>query len=89
MGGRLVSGRGLSSVENEVWGARVAHLVRKAAAYGTLADNVRTDMRQVRRRSSRSRAVSFGSIFLSGRRWTPGTVPATQPTLLAGSITTT
>ena len=36
--------------KNEVWSARIAHLVRHAAAFGTLADGVRTDMRQVRRR---------------------------------------
>ena len=36
--------------KNEIWGARVAHLVRNAARFGTLADGVRTDMAQVRRR---------------------------------------
>src|SRR5271154_1440203 len=36
--------------KNEIWSARVAHLVRHAAQFGTLADAVRTDMRQVRRR---------------------------------------
>jgi pyruvate/2-oxoglutarate dehydrogenase complex dihydrolipoamide dehydrogenase (E3) component len=36
--------------KNELWSARVAHLVRNAAQFGTLADGVRTDMRKVRRR---------------------------------------
>src|SRR6202521_1938880 len=36
--------------KNELWSARVAHLVRNAARFGTLVDNVRTDMREVRRR---------------------------------------
>ncbi len=36
--------------KNELWSARVAHLVRDAARFGTLAADVRTDMRQVRRR---------------------------------------
>src|SRR5277367_3839119 len=36
--------------KNEIWGARVAHLVRNAARFGTLADGVRTDMVRVRRR---------------------------------------
>src|SRR5262249_16551551 len=36
--------------KNELWSARVAHLVRVAAQFGTLADNVRTDMARVRQR---------------------------------------
>jgi pyruvate/2-oxoglutarate dehydrogenase complex dihydrolipoamide dehydrogenase (E3) component len=36
--------------KNELWSARVAHLVRNAAQFGTLADNVRTDMARVRQR---------------------------------------
>jgi pyruvate/2-oxoglutarate dehydrogenase complex dihydrolipoamide dehydrogenase (E3) component len=36
--------------KNEIWRARVAHLVRNAAQFGTLTDAVRTDMRKVRRR---------------------------------------
>jgi pyruvate/2-oxoglutarate dehydrogenase complex dihydrolipoamide dehydrogenase (E3) component len=36
--------------KNELWSARVAHIVRNAAHFGTLADNVKTDMREVRRR---------------------------------------
>ena len=36
--------------KNELWSARVAHLVRTAAQFGTLADNVRTDMARVRQR---------------------------------------
>jgi pyruvate/2-oxoglutarate dehydrogenase complex dihydrolipoamide dehydrogenase (E3) component len=36
--------------KNELWSARVAHLVQNAAQFGTLADAVRTDMRKVRRR---------------------------------------
>src|SRR5271163_3515784 len=36
--------------KNELWSARVAHLVRNAARFGTLVDGARTDMRAVRRR---------------------------------------
>lgn len=36
--------------KNEIWGARVAHLVRNAAGFGTVAEEVRTDMAQVLRR---------------------------------------
>jgi pyruvate/2-oxoglutarate dehydrogenase complex dihydrolipoamide dehydrogenase (E3) component len=36
--------------KNEVWSARVAHLVRNAASFGTIVDGVRTDMERVRRR---------------------------------------
>jgi len=36
--------------KNELWSARVAHLVRDAARFGTLADGVGTDMPQVRKR---------------------------------------
>ena len=36
--------------KNEIWGARVAHLVQNAARFGTIVERVRTDMAQVRRR---------------------------------------
>lgn len=36
--------------KNELWSARVAHLVRNGERFGTLADGVRTDMRKVRQR---------------------------------------
>jgi pyruvate/2-oxoglutarate dehydrogenase complex dihydrolipoamide dehydrogenase (E3) component len=36
--------------KNELWSARGGHLVRDAARFGTLADDVRTDMREVRQR---------------------------------------
>jgi pyruvate/2-oxoglutarate dehydrogenase complex dihydrolipoamide dehydrogenase (E3) component len=36
--------------KNELWSARVAHLVQHAAQFGTLADTVKTDMRKVRSR---------------------------------------
>jgi pyruvate/2-oxoglutarate dehydrogenase complex dihydrolipoamide dehydrogenase (E3) component len=36
--------------KNELWSARVAHLVRNAARFGTIVDGVRTDMARVRRR---------------------------------------
>ena len=36
--------------KNEVWGARVAHLVRNAAHFGTITDGARIDMAQVRLR---------------------------------------
>ncbi|MBR1124866.1 mercuric reductase [Bradyrhizobium lablabi] len=36
--------------KNEIWSARVAHLVRNAARFGTLAGAVKVDMRKVRSR---------------------------------------
>src|ERR1700732_2675247 len=36
--------------KNEIWSARVAHLVRHAAQFGTLAAAGTTDMRKVRSR---------------------------------------
>jgi pyruvate/2-oxoglutarate dehydrogenase complex dihydrolipoamide dehydrogenase (E3) component len=36
--------------KNELWSARVAHLVRNAAHFGTRVDTVKIDMRAVRRR---------------------------------------
>lgn len=36
--------------KNELWSARVAHLVRDASRFGTLVEGVRTDMGRVRRR---------------------------------------
>src|ERR1700745_1686377 len=36
--------------KNELWSARVAHVVKTAARYGMMTDAVRTDMRQVRSR---------------------------------------
>jgi pyruvate/2-oxoglutarate dehydrogenase complex dihydrolipoamide dehydrogenase (E3) component len=36
--------------KNELWSARVAHLVQHAAQFGTLTDTVKTDMRKVRSR---------------------------------------
>src|ERR1700733_11622389 len=36
--------------KNELWSARVAHLVRNAARFGTSTDAVRTDMHKVRSR---------------------------------------
>src|ERR1700733_14853501 len=36
--------------KNELWSARVAHIVRNAAHFGTLVDTIKTDMRAVRRR---------------------------------------
>jgi pyruvate/2-oxoglutarate dehydrogenase complex dihydrolipoamide dehydrogenase (E3) component len=36
--------------KNELWSARVAHIVRNAAEFGTVAGDVRTDMRKVRSR---------------------------------------
>ena len=36
--------------KNELWSARVAHVVRNAARFGTLVDGVRTDMHRVRGR---------------------------------------
>jgi pyruvate/2-oxoglutarate dehydrogenase complex dihydrolipoamide dehydrogenase (E3) component len=36
--------------KNELWSARVAHIVRNAAPFGTVASGVKTDMRKVLRR---------------------------------------
>jgi pyruvate/2-oxoglutarate dehydrogenase complex dihydrolipoamide dehydrogenase (E3) component len=36
--------------KNEIWSARIAHLVRTAEQFGTIAENVKTDMRKVRGR---------------------------------------
>lgn len=36
--------------KNEIWGARIAHLVRNAARFGTVAEAPRTDMARVRAR---------------------------------------
>ena len=36
--------------KNELWSARVAHLVQNAAQFGTLATTIKTDMRKVRSR---------------------------------------
>jgi pyruvate/2-oxoglutarate dehydrogenase complex dihydrolipoamide dehydrogenase (E3) component len=36
--------------KNEIWSARVAHLARNGVRFGTVADGVRIDMRQVLRR---------------------------------------
>ncbi len=36
--------------KNELWSARIAHLVRNAGRFGTLVDGVRTDMLKVRAR---------------------------------------
>jgi pyruvate/2-oxoglutarate dehydrogenase complex dihydrolipoamide dehydrogenase (E3) component len=36
--------------KNELWSARVAHIVRNAAHFGTLVEAVKTDMSRVRRR---------------------------------------
>src|SRR5277367_5352753 len=36
--------------KNEVWGARVAYLVRRAAQFGTITGPVTTDMAKVRQR---------------------------------------
>ena len=36
--------------KNEIWSARVAHLVRHAGSFGTAVEGVRTDMARVRRR---------------------------------------
>ncbi len=39
--------------KNEIWGARVAHLVRKAPRFGTIVEGVTTDMVQVRHRKQK------------------------------------
>jgi pyruvate/2-oxoglutarate dehydrogenase complex dihydrolipoamide dehydrogenase (E3) component len=39
--------------KNEVWSARIAHLVREAGHFGTVAEGVRTDMARVRLRKQK------------------------------------
>jgi pyruvate/2-oxoglutarate dehydrogenase complex dihydrolipoamide dehydrogenase (E3) component len=39
--------------KNELWSARMAHLVRNAGSFGTIVEAVRTDMEQVRGRKQR------------------------------------
>jgi pyruvate/2-oxoglutarate dehydrogenase complex dihydrolipoamide dehydrogenase (E3) component len=36
--------------KNELWSARIAHIVREAARFGTVVDGIRIDMRKVRAR---------------------------------------
>ena len=47
--------------KNELWSARVAHLVRNATHFGTIVDGVRTDMRRVLRRKQEmiDREIAF------------------------------
>lgn len=47
--------------KNEIWGARVAHLVRHAAQFGTVTGGVTTDMARVRQRKREmvEREVAF------------------------------
>jgi pyruvate/2-oxoglutarate dehydrogenase complex dihydrolipoamide dehydrogenase (E3) component len=75
--------------KNEVWSARVAHLVRNAARFGTLTHGVRTDMDRVRRRKQEMvdreialhlnayKASGAELIMGSGRFVAPKTVEAT------------
>ena len=57
--------------KNELWSARVAHLVRNAARFGTRVDGIATDMRQVRRRTPDGEAL---------------VVSANDPLNLAGTV---
>jgi pyruvate/2-oxoglutarate dehydrogenase complex dihydrolipoamide dehydrogenase (E3) component len=47
--------------KNELWSARVAHIVRNAAEFGTLVGDVRTDMRKVlgRKQDMVEREIAF------------------------------
>jgi pyruvate/2-oxoglutarate dehydrogenase complex dihydrolipoamide dehydrogenase (E3) component len=75
--------------KNEIWSARVAHLVRHAAQFGTRVEAVKTDMGAVRRRKQEmiDREVAFhlnayresGAelIMGSGRFVAPKTIEAT------------
>jgi pyruvate/2-oxoglutarate dehydrogenase complex dihydrolipoamide dehydrogenase (E3) component len=47
--------------KNEIWGARIAHLVRQAAHFGTVTGSVRADMARVRQRKREmvDREVAF------------------------------
>jgi pyruvate/2-oxoglutarate dehydrogenase complex dihydrolipoamide dehydrogenase (E3) component len=53
--------------KNQIWSARVAHLVRHAAQFGTAAGPVATDMAKVRQRKrdmvNREIAEGLGSLF--------------------------
>src|ERR1700733_13615489 len=50
VGGSCPAGACLPS-KNEIWSARVAHLVRNAARFGVLAAAAKTDMRKARGRT--------------------------------------
>jgi pyruvate/2-oxoglutarate dehydrogenase complex dihydrolipoamide dehydrogenase (E3) component len=56
--------------KNELWSARVAHIVRHAAEFGTLVGDVKTDMRKVLRRKEdmvkREIAVHLNAYKASG-----------------------
>jgi pyruvate/2-oxoglutarate dehydrogenase complex dihydrolipoamide dehydrogenase (E3) component len=56
--------------KNEIWGARVAHLTRNAAHFGTLTGPVHVDMAKVRRRKQdmieREVALHLGAYKASG-----------------------
>jgi pyruvate/2-oxoglutarate dehydrogenase complex dihydrolipoamide dehydrogenase (E3) component len=56
--------------KNELWSARVAHIVRHAAEFGTLVGDVKTDMRKVLRRKEdmvkREIAVHLNAYEASG-----------------------
>src|ERR1700722_7755678 len=75
--------------KNEIWSARVAHVVRDAAGFVTIVDGVRTDMARVWRRKQdmveREIALHLGAyresgaelIMASGRFIGPKTIEAT------------
>src|SRR5271155_1848079 len=44
--------------KNEVWGARIAYLVRRAAQFGTITGPVTTDMAKVRQRDMVDREIA-------------------------------
>jgi pyruvate/2-oxoglutarate dehydrogenase complex dihydrolipoamide dehydrogenase (E3) component len=47
--------------KNEIWSARVAHLVRNAAQFGTLVEGAKTDMEKVRRRKQGMVELEIGA----------------------------
>lgn len=72
--------------KNEVWGARVAHLVRHAAQYGTEVGPAKTNMTQVRQRKrdmvARTNAVFLQGFKESGAELIMGTARFTAPKTL-------
>lgn len=69
--------------KNEIWSARVAHLVRNAAQFGTMTGEISTDMRKVRGRKQdmidREIAFHLNAYKESGAELIMGSGRFTQP----------
>jgi pyruvate/2-oxoglutarate dehydrogenase complex dihydrolipoamide dehydrogenase (E3) component len=76
--------------KNELWSARVAHLVRDAGRFGTIADGLRTDMPQVRKRKQdmidREIAFHLGAYKESGAELIMGSGRFVGPRTIEASL---